>query len=104
MGAHPPTLGPPAAGRGVTSAESDLARLVQAGPVLVIDTPAAETWIWSDLHLRDPGAFVVDSRPFTNFTAMEEAILETWHTAVGPRTRSCAWATSLTRPPSTTRS
>ena len=62
---------------GGTSAEYDLARLVQAGPVLVIDTPAAGTWIWSDLHLRDPGAFASDSRPFANLTAMEEAILET---------------------------
>ena len=69
---------------GVTGAEYELARLVQADPVLIIDTPAAETWVWSDLHLRDAGAFESSGRPFADLGAMEDAILEAWHTTVGP--------------------
>ena len=57
---------------------------MQAGPALIIDTPAAETWVWSDLHLRDAGAFESSGRPFADLGAMEAAILEAWHTRVGP--------------------
>ena len=69
---------------GVTDAEYKLAQLVQTQPVLVIDTPPAETWIWSDLHLRDQGTFEAAGRPFADLWAMEGAILEAWHTHVGP--------------------
>lgn len=37
---------------GVTAAEYELARLVQAGPVLIIDTPAAETWVFERDRVR----------------------------------------------------
>ena len=73
---------PPRVG-GVTGAEYELARLVQAHPVRIIETPAAKTWIWSDLHLRDPGAFESSSRPFPNLRAMEARMLEAWHNNVG---------------------
>lgn len=69
---------------GVTAAEYELARLVQAGPVLIIDTPAAETWVWSNLHLRDAGAFESSGRPFADLGAMEAVILEAWHTSCRP--------------------
>lgn len=69
---------------GVTDTEYELARLVQTQPILVIDTPAAETWLWSDLHLRDAGAFQSCGRPFADLGAMEDAIFEAWHTHVGP--------------------
>ena len=69
---------------GVTGAEYELARLVQGGPVRVIEAPPAETWIWSDLHLRDRGAFEATGRPFPSLRAMEGRMLEAWTNNVSP--------------------
>ena len=69
---------------GVTGAEYELARLVQTQPVRIIEAPAAETWVWSDLHLRDPGAFQSSGRPFADLRAMEARMLEAWRNNVSP--------------------
>ena len=69
---------------GVTGAEYELARLVRGGPVRGIEAPPAETWIWSDLHLRDRGAFEATGRPFPSLRAMEGRMLEAWTNNVSP--------------------
>ena len=69
---------------GVTGPSTRLARLVRGGPVRVIEAPPAETWIWSDLHLRDRGAFEATGRPFRSLRAMEGRMLEAWTNNVSP--------------------
>ena len=62
---------------GVTNAEYEVARLVQEGPIRTVEASASETWIWSDLHLRDRGV-IEAGRPFRNVRAMEDRMLEAW--------------------------
>ena len=54
---------------GVTAAEYELARLLQANPVRIIETPVNETWIWSDLHLRSGAIADRMLRAWTNSVA-----------------------------------
>ena len=69
---------------GVTGTEYELARLVPTQPVRIIEAPAAETWVRSDLHLRDRGAFESSGRRFADLRAMEARMLEAWRNNVSP--------------------
>ncbi len=40
------------------------------GPIPIITTVAEKTWIWSDLHLGDPGALQAFDRPFGDVDQM----------------------------------
>ncbi len=65
----------PARVGGVTGAEYELALLTRGEPVRTVETPASETWIWSDLHLR-PGALADRMRrAWTNSVAPTDLII-----------------------------
>ena len=51
--------------------------------VPIIRSPARRTWIWSDLHLSDPGPFEVFKRPFPSVEAMNRHLLGEWRRLVG---------------------
>ena len=54
------------------------------GPIPIINSPPASTWIWSDLHLSDPGSIEAFGRPFADARAMNAHLLEEWRRRVRP--------------------
>ena len=53
------------------------------GPIPIITSPPASTWVWSDLHLSDPGPIEAFGRPFADARAMNAQLLEQWRRCVG---------------------
>ena len=54
------------------------------GPIPIINSPPASTWIWSDLHLSDPGPIEAFGRPFADARAMNAHLLDEWRRRVRP--------------------
>ena len=50
--------------------------------VRAITSPIAQTWIWSDLHLGDPGPLAAFDRPFPDVDAMNRHLLARWRELV----------------------
>ena len=46
------------------------------GPIPIINSPLASTWVWSDLHLSDPGPLEAFGRPFADARAMSAQLLD----------------------------
>ena len=53
------------------------------GPIPIITSPPASTWVRSDLHLSDPGPLEAFGRPFAAARAMNAQLLEQWRRCVG---------------------
>ena len=53
------------------------------GPIPIITSAPESTWLWSDLHLSDPGPLQAFNRPFADVAAMNAELLDAWCRRVG---------------------
>ena len=65
-----------------TKAEIRLGKLLRTDPIPVVPAAPEHIWVWSDLHLSDPGA-EVSRRPFRTTDEMDDHLISAWHTRVG---------------------
>ena len=66
--------------------ETILATIATWGvPILRMDeAQARQTWIWSDLHLRDRASVRIHRRPFWTWRTHDRALRRRWRRTVGP--------------------
>ena len=67
-----------------SATDAQLLRALRSESIPIIDTPADETWIWSDLHLADRSVLLAWDRPFQRIEQMNHHLLREWRRRVRP--------------------
>ena len=70
-----------------------LARLVRVVSIPAVDVTPDTVWLWSDLHVGDPGV-LSRGLPYGTTEEMDDHPLDAWRRQVRRKTSSSRWVTS----------